>query len=83
MMQNPINYNAGQYYCSLCDLHVMKRQCPRAMYYLEKAREVRIQLNGKMCQLDQRYKLLERLNKYDKIDEILNKNLTYSNSDIV
>ena len=82
MMQNQSNFYTAKYYRSLCDLHVWKRQCPKAMHYLEKAREVRIQLNGRMCKLDQRRKLLERLMGDDKIDEILKKNLTYSNSDV-
>ena len=82
MMQNQSNFYTAKYYRSLCDLHVWKRQCTMAMHYLEKAREVRIQLNGRMCKLDQRRKLLERLMGDDKIDEILKKNLTYSNGDV-
>ena len=82
MMQNQSNFYTAKYYRSLCDLHVWKHQCTMAMHYLEKAREVRIQLNGRMCKLDQRHKLLERLTGDDKIDEILKKNLTCSNSDV-
>ena len=79
-MQNQSNFYTAKYCRSLCDLHIWKRQYPMAIHYLEKARKVRIQLNGRICKLDQRQKLLERLNEDDKIDEILKE---YSNSDIV
>jgi len=72
-MPSQSNFYTAKYYRSLCDLHVWKHQYPMAIQYLEKAREVRKQLNGKMCKLDQRHKLLERLMEDEKIDEILNK----------
>ena len=73
IMQNQSNFYTAKYYRSLCDLHIWKQQYHKAMHYLEEARKVRIQLSGRMCKLDQRRKLLERLNEDDKIDEILKK----------
>ena len=72
-MPSQSNFYTAKYYRAFCDLHIWKRQYSMAMHYLEKARKVRIQLNGKMCKLDQRHKLLERLMEDEKIDEILNK----------
>jgi len=66
-MPSQSNFYTARYYRSLCDMHIWKQDCPKAMHYLEKAREVRIQLNGKMCKLDQRQKLLEKLMGDDKI----------------
>ena len=69
-MPSQSNFYTARYYRSLCDLHIWKQDCPKAMHYLKKAREVRIRLNGKICKLDQRRKLLERLMGNDQIDEV-------------
>ena len=75
-------YVVGYYY-ALCDLHIWKQQYSIAMNYLETAREVhkQVKFDARIQQiLDQRLKLLERLQEDEKIDEILEE---YSNADTV
>ena len=70
-MPNKINFYAARYYRTLCDLHVWKRQYPKALHYLEKARKLYAQTKLLRNGVEQRLKLLERLTEGDKIDEIL------------
>ena len=70
-MPNKINFYAVRYCHTLCDLHVWKRQYPKAMLYLEEARKLYAQTKLLRDSVNQRHKLLERLTEGDKIDEIL------------
>ena len=83
-MQNQSNFYTAKYYRTVYDLHIWKEQYAEAMHYLEKARrmydEMKIKRNVALRRVDQRLKLLERINGDEKIDEILKK---YSNADIV
>jgi len=69
-MPSQSNFYTAKYYHAFCDLHMWKHQYSMAIQYLDKSRKVQIHLNGKVCKLDQRHKLLKRLMEDDKIDEI-------------
>lgn len=66
------NYYIIRYYCTLSDLHIWKKLYPEAMHYLEEARELhdQIKLNAS-THYAMRLKLINRLKRDDKIDEIL------------
>ena len=66
------NYYIVRYYCTLSDLHIWKKLYPEAMHYLEEARELhdQIKLNAS-THYAMRLKLINRLKRDDKIDEIL------------
>ena len=74
IMPNQINFYTARYFCTLCELYIWKKQYSKAVYYLEEARKVhhQVQLNARMQQLvDQRLKLLAKLEGDDRIGETL------------
>ena len=64
-------FYTARYYRTLCDLYIWKQEYPEAMCYLEKGRELQMEVKATMHNFDQRLKLLQRLQENDKIDEIL------------
>ena len=73
IMPSKANFHAAQYYRSLCDLYIWKQQYSEAIHYLQKAQNIydEMKVNSKTDNFDQQFKLLERLNEDEKIDEIL------------
>ena len=70
VMPNQINFYTARYFCTLCELYIWKQEYPKSMYYLEEARKVhnQVKLNARMQHLvDQRLKLLQKLEGNDKI----------------
>ena len=74
-MPSKANFHAARYYRSLCDLYIWKQQYSEAMHNLQKAQNIydQMKVNSKTDNFDQQFKLLERLNEDEKIDEILKK----------
>lgn len=75
IMPSKVNFHAARYYRSLCGLYIWKQQYSEAVHYLEKAQNIydQMKVNSKTDNFDQQFKLLERLNEDEKIDEILKK----------
>ena len=71
MVQNQSNFYTAQYYRTLCDLLIWRQQYPKAMYLLQKARNIGNKLNVTVYTIEQRLKLLQKLKDNDKNDETL------------
>ena len=75
IMPSTANFHAARYYRSLCDLYIWKQKYSEAKQYLEKAQAIydEMEFTSKIDNFEQQFKLLERLNKDEQIDEKIDK----------